>query len=184
MRAIIIHGTKGSADSNWFPWLAAELHKLHISTIIPALPTPENQSLEQWQQAFALQSGPVSADTILIGHSIGAIFALRLLETLSLPVCATVLVSPPKQEIGIPEYDQLNSTFLERSFNFTKIKVNAGKIIFFMGDNDPYVPKEQMLDLAKDLEVNPTIVKNGGHLNLDSGYSSFPLLLDSIVEII
>lgn len=184
MRAIIIHGTKGSPHGNWFPWLSTELQKLGIETVVPKMPTPENQSLESWLKTVNAQCGNLSSETILIGHSTGAITALRLLEHQSTPVSVTVLVSPPGREIGIAEYDLLNSTFFHSPFNLDKIRSNAGKILYFMGDNDPYVPQGQMLSLAKDLNVNPNIVKNGGHLNAKSGYTSFPLLLDSLSSVI
>ena len=46
--AIIIHGTYGNPDENWFPWLKIELEKIGYQVYVPTFPTPENQNLEAW----------------------------------------------------------------------------------------------------------------------------------------
>ncbi len=184
MKAIIIHGTKGSPQGNWFPWLSNELQSLQVETQVPEMPRPENQSLESWLEAFKKQCGEPGQGTILIGHSIGAILVLRLLEKIHFPILCTVLVSAPYGDIGIPEYDLLNSSFFSKPFNWLSIRKHGGYIKFFMGDNDPYVPQKQLFDIAQALEVTPKIINNGGHLNAESGYTTFPLLLDFLSDFI
>ncbi len=75
---LIIHGTKGSPESNWFPWLKQELQN-HGMVIVPKFPTPDWQNLDAWlsvaKQALA---GCEPQKTIVIGHSIGATTALRM----------------------------------------------------------------------------------------------------------
>ena len=45
MKFVILHGTEGSPDVNWFPWLSAELERLGQKTIIPVLPTPDGENV-------------------------------------------------------------------------------------------------------------------------------------------
>jgi predicted alpha/beta hydrolase family esterase len=177
MRANILHGTMGRPDGNWFTWLASALEALGIETIVPSLPTPEGQSLESWRSAFRDQCGSLDSGTVLIGHSCGGVLALRLLEQLEEPIAATVLVAPPIREIGIAKFDELNSTFLDGPFDYAKIKANAGEIVYLMADNDPYVPQDQLRELASSLGVVPNVIEDGGHLNAASGYTTFPALL-------
>lgn len=174
----IIHGTHGSPDGNWFPWLKAELSIIGHEVIVPEMPTPENQSLENWLQAFGSQAGDVGEDDTIIGHSAGATFLLRVLEKRSSPIKRAVFVSGFTSTIGIPEYDRLNSSFIEEEFDWARIRRNAERIICIHGDNDPYVPILQSLELASNLHVQPISIKGSGHLNSESGYLTFPLLLE------
>ncbi len=177
MRAIIIHGTKGSPEGNWYHWLASELSKLGVESIVPQMPTPENQTLTDWQKAFKEQCGDITSDSILIGHSCGAVLLMRLLEESEETAAFTVLVAPPYGEIGIPEYDALNSSFLDKPFDWLKIGSKAGKIAYLMADNDQYVPQDQLLRIANSLNVKPLMIKGGGHLNAETGFTTFPQLL-------
>ena len=177
MNAIICHGTMGSPAGNWFPWLSQGLKNFGVAVHVPTFPTPENQSLSSWLATLNEQCPSVAEQTILIGHSCGAVLCMRLLETLSMPVKCTVLVAPPLSQIGMPEIDTLNATFVEQPFDWPTIRRNAGELAYFMADNDQYVPQEQLLAIAKALDVAPFVIPGGGHLNAETGYTSFPELL-------
>lgn len=38
--AIIIHGTEGYPEENWFPWLKNELELIGYNVIVPQFPSP------------------------------------------------------------------------------------------------------------------------------------------------
>ena len=38
--AIIIHGTEGYPEENWFPWLKSELEIIGYQTFVPQFPSP------------------------------------------------------------------------------------------------------------------------------------------------
>ena len=58
-KVIIIHGTGGHPDRNWFPWLKQEVIALGYRAAVPAFPTPSGQSLRTWQQSSQKEIGPV-----------------------------------------------------------------------------------------------------------------------------
>jgi len=178
MHATIVHGTGGSPQGNWFPWLALELNGLGIPTTVPQMPTPDRQSLSGWLDAFREQCPLLTRESILIGHSCGAVLCMRLLERIDTPVKALVLVAPPYKAIGRADIDSLNASFLEDPFDWAKIRANAGHLFYLMGDNDQYVPQEQLLAIAEGLGTEPIIIPGGGHLNAETGYIKFPLLLN------
>lgn len=178
---IIVHGTKGSPDINWFRWLEKELKADGHTVYIPCVPTPENQSPERWLAALRDQAPAPDENTVLIGHSIGATFLLHLLETLPAPVAKTLFVSVVMDEINIPEYDTLNKPFLKTpDFDWLTISNNANDIALLHGENDPYVSKEHSEFLQDQIGGELVIIPNGGHLNSESAYNKFPEILTLI----
>lgn len=183
-RVIVIHGTGGSPDENWFPWLQAEFASRDIETIIPEFPTPQNQNLENWLTAFEKRVGTLRQGDVLIGHSIGAAFVLRLLENTQMSIRAAILVAGFDSQLGDPRFDPFNESFLKAPFSWEKIIASANEFIVFAGDNDPYVPIKFGLELSKNLGTTLRVIKGGGHLNSSSGFTTFPQLLSDLNEII
>lgn len=182
-KAAIVHGTKGSPDGNWFRWLAAELVQNGYDTYLPQFPTPDGQTLSNWLKHFDAKVGELDGSSLLIGHSVGAVFVLRLLERLRQPIFGAVLVAGFTGSLGLPEYDALNSTFVTNFFNWRTIRNNAGNILCFDGDRDPYVPANQGQEIVQNLGVRQIIIKNGGHLNAEFGFTSFPAIMEELVRI-
>jgi hypothetical protein len=175
---VILHGTMGSPEGNWFPWLKAELEALGHRVFVPRFPTPANQSVENWNAALRNEAPMLGSNTILIGHSCGATYILSILNALETPVAKSIFVSGFVQELGNDEYDALNKDFISQKFDWEKIKKNMGRAILFHGDNDPYVPRTAADNLSLRLGVPLTIIPNGGHLNAEFGYIKFPELLE------
>ncbi len=182
-KVAIVHGTGGSSTGNWFPWIAAELGKYGAQVIVPQMPTPEGQSLESWLSTFQEKVGPLDSSTTVIGHSVGAVFLLRLLERLQSPIGCSVFVAGLTGSIGIPEYDTLNASFVGDPYDWTKVRRNAGHVLCLSGENDPYVPLAQGLEIGRNLGVEPLVIKEGGHLNAEFGYTTFPLLLEALLRV-
>lgn len=182
MKFFIIHGSFGSPNENWFPWLKNELEEQKHTVIMPTFPTPEGQSLNSWNKVFDKYLNDIDGDTILIGHSLGCAYILNLLEQVS--VKAAFLVSGWIGSLSIPEYDDVNYSFTDRDFNFDKIKQNCNQFIIFQSDNDKYVTVDKGKELAKKLDTGVILVENAGHFNTESGYIKFKLLLEKINEIV
>ena len=175
---LIVHGTKGGPDINWFPWLKKELEDKGHTVSLPRFPTPENQSFDSWLAIAEQHLKNIDpANTILVGHSSGAAFVLRLAERTPTPFHALFAVCPFVDDIGIPEYNALNASFLHHDFDWGKIKRGAQKFVLFAGDNDPYVPSACAEKVARHLSAPLHIIKNGGHLNGESGFHAFDALL-------
>ena len=61
-----------------------------------------------------------------------------------------------------------------------QIKKYTNEIICIYGDDDPYIPQSILHELAESIDAKEIIIKNGGHLNFDSGYDNFPEILKCI----
>lgn len=174
---IIIHGTEGSPNGNWFPWLKSELEKLGYKVYVPEFPTPENQSVTNWNKVLKERVPIIDESTVLIGHSCGATYILHILEQLNLSVFQSVFISGFIDNLDNNHFDTLNKTFINHNFDWEKIIKNAGKITIFHGNNDPYVPMNIAKNLSEKLKTKINIIPNGGHLNDEFGYTQFPALL-------
>ncbi len=179
-KTVMIHGTTGQPDENWYPWLKRELTSRGQIVIVPKFPTPEGQSLAGWKETFHDQVGPLESNMILIGHSIGAGFILSLLEESSVPVTATFLVCGFLGELGLPEFDLLNHSFVCKEFNWKKIHQNYGHCCVINSDNDPYVALSKGEELAARLMVPLTLLPGAKHVNKAAGYTEFPFLLEKL----
>lgn len=183
-RVVIIHGAYGCPEENWFPWLSREVEALGCSALIPRFSTPEKQSFERWQEEFKAQVGEITPETILVGHSLGPLFMLRLLEKATEPVIASFLVAGFCEPLGNPVFDQINSSFFKATIDWHSVRAHAGQVFVYASDNDPYVPLSFGEKIAKHLSVNCTIVRGAGHFNTKAGYSEFPQLLHDLKRIL
>jgi predicted alpha/beta hydrolase family esterase len=183
LRVIVLHGAHGGPDTNWFPWLHAALNAEGIEVVRPQFPTPEGQSLEAWLRAYDLAVESLSlAPTILVGHSLGAALALRLVERAVEPVDGLFLAAPFIGALGLPDYDTINASFFAGSFDWAGIRERKGGTCrCWASDNDPYVPLSRSQEVADCLNTPLEIVPGAGHLNSETGFNAFPQLRDAIL---
>jgi hypothetical protein len=182
MNVFIIHGAYGHPGENWFPWLKSELEKIGCKVFVPKFPTPDNQTLENWLDVFKKYEKHLDENSIVVGHSLGPSFLLDILEKRGKPINASFFVSGFTGLLGNSSLDKINKTFVDKKFDWKKIRQNCGKFYVFHSDNDPYVPLEKAEELAKNLGVEVILVKNAGHFNEKAGYKKFDLLFKKIKE--
>jgi len=178
----IIHGSYGNPGENWFPWLKAELEKHDCWVYVPHFPTPEKQSLENWMKVFEKYDRYINEKSIFVGHSIGAAFILAVLEKLKNPVKASFFVAGFVGKLGIVHFDKVNTSFVEREFNWEKIRRNCRQFHVYASDNDPYAPLDRTKELADRLGTPLNLIRRAGHFNKSYGYSRFELLLNDILK--
>ena len=184
MNAILIHGAYGNGQENWFPWLKRELEKKGIKVQVPKFPTPEGQDLAHWLNVFADFEMYVDKETVMIGHSIGSAFILNYLERTDRKIRAAFLVSPFVELLDNPKYDSINKTFVDRHFDWEKIKKSSQKFFVIHGNKDPYVPAGAAKKVADNVGTRMKLIFDGGHFNKEAGFTEFPFLLDNILKTI
>lgn len=181
--AIIIHGTEGYPEENWFPWLKNELKLIGYNVIVPQFPSPPvvPAKISEWFGVLDEYKDNIHEETLLIGHSLGGVFTLRILEKLDKPVAGAFLTGTPIGEKPILNYDR-DVAFSGFDFNWEKIRQNAKRFVVFQSDDDPYVGLENGKKLAENLGVELHFVPNAGHFNAKAGYTKFPELLNEIIK--
>ena len=175
-KAFIFHGTGASRDDHWFPWLEEKLEDEGVEVCRPDFPTPEGQELDNWLEVLDGQEMEIDENTVLIGHSLGAVFILNILNRRDLDIEAAYLVSAWTGLLPDEQFNEWNSTFQDQEFDFEKIKDSVEEIHQFHSEDDPFVPLEKAEELAENLISSFHLKSDAGHFNTDSGYDGFPEL--------
>ncbi len=181
----IFHGTEGYPEENWFPWLQKKLEEKGCKVIVPQFPTPPvvSAKISEWFDVLKGYEKDINEETIIIGHSLGGIFALRILEKIEHPIKASFLIGTPIGVKPILFYDR-DSSFSGFDFNWESIKNKAKHFNIFYSDNDPFVSLGNGKELAQKLGIELTLIPNAGHFNKKAGYLNFPELLEKIETIL
>lgn len=177
--ALILHGTDATPAHNWFVWLRDELETRGYEVWLPQLPHSEKPSTKIYNEfIFSNKEFQFGDDTILIGHSSGAVEILSLLENLDTKVKAAFMVSAFKDWLG---WESLSDLFVP-PFNFENIKGKASELIFIHSDNDPYCPLAHATYLSEQVKGRLIVKPSQGHFNteISNKYKQFPELLEII----
>ncbi len=144
---VILHGFEGSPDQprfrHWKEALKAQGH----TVVIPALPNPGRPS-ESEQVAAALNSTTYDENTVLFGHSLGAVVALKVLEKLENPIARLVLAGGFVDRNFKDKPRSFDKSF-NWKFDSEKIRKNVRSITILHDENDYAISEEQL----KKLEV-------------------------------
>lgn len=181
-QALIFHGTGGSSNGNWFPWLKTKLEKQGYHVTVPQFPNPDAPNFQDWSRELEKYREYINENSVLIGHSLGGLFLLRVLERLSVPIRAAFFVAAP---IGVKpiRYYESDKKFSGFDFDWETIKKKAKHFDVFHSDNDPYVCLDNGKQLAEHLGVSLTFIPNAGHLNAETGYTKLEPLLEKITAL-
>ena len=175
---LILHGSFGSNEGNWFTWLKKQLEKNNKKVLIPQMPVGVgNQNFENWSNV--LTKLDINENTVIIAHSIAPIFVCKYLITNQIKVKKLIFVCGFNNYLGIDsDFDAVNEPmFID---NFDDVKKYCKDIVCYYSDNDPYVKYDVEKAFADKLTDKQYIIKNGGHINAETGYTKFEEILKEI----
>lgn len=187
MKFILLHGTLGNPEGNWFPWLAHKLEEKGNSVTRPQLPTPAGQNPDNWVktiQSITNQVGGPDEETVFVAHSMSCLAVCLYLQFIPSPIHACYFVAGFAKHLpNTPDpYPQLNDPFIDTPIDWAKVRENSKKFVCFGSDNDSYVPFETAKNFSDQLSGEFIIVPGAGHFSESSGYTTFPKLLEKIEE--
>ena len=195
MKFVIFHGSYGSPEGNWFPQLKEGLENFDQEVIVPRFPVddfdevtkngpgrpPKNQNLKNWLKAFekVLKTFRRGEKLCFVGHSLGPLFILHVVEKYNLKLDSAIFVSPFFSLPNIMwQIDLVNKTFYKEYFDFEKL----GKLIplsyVLYSENDPYVDAKYPIEFAKKMHSSLIPVKKAGHMNIEVNLNEFPLVYE------
>ena len=160
-----------------------KLEEKGCRVFVPKFPTPEGQSLDAWFKVLEDYRKYIDENSIFIGHSLGCMFSLRVLEKLGHKVRGVFLVAGMVGIKPIVNYTT-DYAFGGFDFDFEIIRKKSDHFTVFHSDNDPYVGLANGEKLAEYLGVSLTFIPNAGHFNAKAGYLTFPDLLEKVENIL
>lgn len=156
MKALLLHGTDGSPEDAWMPWLKASLEDRGYEVLAPELPnssTPDRLVYNNY--IFGL--GFDLNQSLVIGHSSGAVEILNLLDDSRCPVVGKAVMIAPwltsKGTIMEQQPTKYGPIHGDGRYDFNRIKSKADKIMVIHSDDDPYCPYAQGQEIAELTEA-------------------------------
>lgn len=138
---VCLHGYTASSKDDFWPWLKKELESRGNKVYVPDLPNTKDPDIYE-QVKDVLKNCEFDENTVLVGHSLGSVVALKVLEKIKRPIKKLVLVAGFAQ----PKFKDKKRIFEDKfdwKFDFEKIKKNAKDIIVLRASNDSAVPHER-----------------------------------------
>ncbi|AJE45846.1 RBBP9/YdeN family alpha/beta hydrolase [Celeribacter indicus] len=160
IRTLLIPGLDGSPAPHWQHWWAAT----DPSAKIVEQHSWSEPSPEAWLTEIAAAT-LVHPDSVLVGHSLGAIAIVRLLASWpQVRIAGALLVAPAEPERS------------DRTAPFGRIPQRplGTKTIVAASRNDPWMEQERARGLARNWEADFIDMGNAGHINVESGHGPWP----------
>lgn len=165
-KIVFIHGWTASHLEDWYPNIAKELDKLDVDYVIPDLPGGEHPHVKDWLDVLHKVIEASDKPVILVGQSLGTRAALLYLEKYQIKVKKVFLIAALANRVeNASRKDYAYPDFFEYKINLDTVKPFVKKFIVMHAKNDPSIPFEQAIELAKDLNARLITYENNYHLN-------------------
>ncbi|MBS0185490.1 MAG: alpha/beta hydrolase [Proteobacteria bacterium] len=169
--------TQNKTQDNWFPSLKSKLEAHGLEVISAKFPDPD-LARETFWIPFLSDDLKVDKNTILVGHSSGAVAAMRFAEKHE--IMGSVLVGACYTDLG-DEKEKLSGYF-DRPWNWDAIKKNQQWTILFASQDDPWIPIKEARYIHDKLNCEYHEYKDQGHFGGNYDKKSFPELSQAILR--
>jgi predicted alpha/beta hydrolase family esterase len=173
-KTLIIECWYGHPEDNWYHWLKKELEKKGYEVYVPDLPTMDTSLPDMKKQLeFIEKTVKINKDTIVFGHSLGALLAMRLAEKHTFSKLFLVA------GWDFNDLTREHKLFWKTKINHSKIKKNVKDIICISSDNDPFITAITAEDMSKRLGGKFLLIKGARHFSEKlGGITKIPELLE------
>lgn len=177
-KIILIPGNGGgTTNDHWFPYVRDELEYRGYRVVSKNFPDSMFSRSEYWLP-FLKNELKASDNSILIGHSSGAVAAMRYAEENK--VLGSILVAANHTHLNDP-HEKLSGYF-DQPWNWEKIRNNQEWIIQFASLDDPYIPIDEARHINRMLESEYYEYDNHGHFGDDILKEDFPEIITILRE--
>jgi len=158
----------------WFRWLKPKLIDMGLEVISDDYPDAWDCKASEWLPY--LKKLGADEDSILIGHSTGAVAAMRFAE--SNCIYGSVLVGGYYTDLGDP--DEKVSGYFDKPWRWQDIKANQKWVIQFHSTDDPWISNGEAHMVHKMLNTELHEFHDRGHFGVDRACEEFPELLEAL----
>ncbi len=178
-RIIFIHGNGGGTGSdNWFPWCAEQLASAGFAVDHPNFPDPLLARANRWL-SFLHDQLKADKEAILVGHSSGAVAAMRYAEHHQL--FGSVLVGASYTDLG--DNTEKVSGYFKKPWDWDAIKHNQRWIIHYASSDDPYIPISEARFIHEQLGTEYYESTDQGHFGSGKrAKTEFPELVRAVLD--
>jgi hypothetical protein len=175
-KALILHAWYSRPDDNWYPWLKNKLKQKGYEVYVPDLPTMyTNLPNMRKQLDFIKKNFIIDKNTLVFGHSLGTLLAMRLAEKHQLKKMFLV-AGWDFNDLSVE-----HRLFWQTPINHAKIKKNVKAIYCISSDNDPYMTAFAVEEMSKRLNGKFILIKGRAHFSKkQGGVTKIPQLLKLI----
>lgn len=184
---VLIHRWGATPESDWYPWLQAELSEQKIHLQIPTMPDSNHPAIETWIETISSVTPKPTASTFYIGHSVGVQAILRYIERLPEKVKVGGILSVAGwlklQNLSIDE-QIVAKPWLHRPIDYSKIISHTKNILALFSDNDPNVSVENTQLFNDAVQAQITVLPQRGHFTQDEGIQTDETILELVHKLI
>ncbi|MFH1670275.1 MAG: alpha/beta hydrolase [Patescibacteria group bacterium] len=176
-KIIFLHGNNGgegdggAAQDYWFPYAKREFEKFGLEVITKDFPDPKIARQSIWLPFLKDECG-ADEHSILIGHSSGAIAAMRYAENNK--ILGSVLVGTYYTNVG--DENERRSGYFDVPWGWSAIRKNQQWIIQFASVDDPFFSVEEPRFVSEKLQTEYYEFTDRGHF--------FDLEFPELVEVV
>ncbi|MBI2476096.1 MAG: alpha/beta hydrolase [Candidatus Taylorbacteria bacterium] len=176
IKVILIHGNGGGwPKENWLPRVAGRLKRLGgVKVIFRQFPDPVLARAKYWLP-FIKKLG-ADENTILVGHSSGAVAAMRYAERHK--ILGSILVAACHTDLGVAE--EKISGYFKKPWNWKAIRKNQKWIEQFASIDDQFIPIKEARFVSKKLKTEYHEFKHQGHFSSWDDKTDFPQIVTII----
>ncbi|MBA3237754.1 MAG: alpha/beta hydrolase [Parachlamydiaceae bacterium] len=176
MKVIFIPGNGGGGPlDNWFPYLKDKLEELNVTVTASEFPDAYLAREAYWIP-FLKETLKVDEYTVLVGHSSGAIAAMRFAEKQK--ILGSVLVASYHTDLGMSS--ETESGYFDRPWDWDAIRQNQKWVIQFASLNDPWIPIEEARLVHQKLNSEYYESLHDGHFGGPTEKLTFPELFQAL----
>jgi predicted alpha/beta hydrolase family esterase len=182
----LIHGYMHVTGKPPLDDLSKSCCSLGMEVHYPELPDKSTQpKLSAWLEALNRTMPAIGETTALVGLSMGSPTALHLIAQEHVKEVGLLILIAPVTPNTVSDALPFLAHFFEGLNDAIEQVARKVRLIEILtSDNDPWARLDCTINLAKRLGTGLHMIHNGGHLDSDAGFNSFPLVLDMIAPVV